>query len=145
MNYRQVHIDFHTSEYIGEIGKEFDKKQFQEALKLGHVSSVTLFSKCHHGWSYHPTKTNEILYQRDAKITCDTSSNTKVGGLGLVGALINATADAVKTAVTDYVDVAIMCNRSALVDIPYGKYHPDCGNDGEGAAYPVKFNISASK
>ena len=35
-----------------------------------------------------------------------------------MGALINATADAVKTATTEYVDVAIMCNKTALSDIP---------------------------
>lgn len=60
MNYRQVHIDFHTSEYIDGIGSKFDKKQFQEALKAGHVDSITVFSKCHHGWSYHPTKVNQM-------------------------------------------------------------------------------------
>ncbi len=60
MRYRQVHIDFHTSEHIDKIGQEFDKIEFQEALKTGHVNSVTLFSKCHHGWSYHPTKENQI-------------------------------------------------------------------------------------
>lgn len=60
MNFRQVHIDFHTSEKIEGIGSRFDKKQFQNALKKGHVNSVTVFSKCHHGWSYHPTKANEM-------------------------------------------------------------------------------------
>ena len=60
MRFRQVHLDFHTSEHIPDIGKKFDKKQFQDALKLGHVDSITLFSKCHHGWSYHPTKANRI-------------------------------------------------------------------------------------
>ena len=25
-------------------------------MKRGHVNSITLFAKCHHGWSYHPTK-----------------------------------------------------------------------------------------
>lgn len=60
MNYRQVHLDFHTSEKIAGIGKNFDKKQFQEALKVGHVNSITVFSKCHHGWAYHPTKANEM-------------------------------------------------------------------------------------
>lgn len=60
MNFRQVHLDFHTSEKIEGIGKNFDKKQFQEALCAGHVNSITLFSKCHHGWSYHPTKANEM-------------------------------------------------------------------------------------
>lgn len=35
--YRQVHLDFHTSEHITDIGTKFDKKQFQAALKTGHV------------------------------------------------------------------------------------------------------------
>lgn len=60
MNFRQVHLDFHTSEKIAGIGKNFNKKQFQEALKTGHVNSITIFSKCHHGWAYHPSEKNEI-------------------------------------------------------------------------------------
>jgi len=60
MNFRQVHLDFHTSEKIAGIGSRFDKKQFQEALKVGHVNSITVFSKCHHGWAYHPSEKNEI-------------------------------------------------------------------------------------
>lgn len=60
MNYRQVHLDFHTSEKIDGIGEKFSKEQFQNALKKGHVNSITLFSKCHHGWAYHPSKANEI-------------------------------------------------------------------------------------
>lgn len=58
--YRQVHLDFHTSECIPGIGSAFDKKQFQDALKTGHVNSITVFAKCHHGWSYYPTKVNEM-------------------------------------------------------------------------------------
>lgn len=56
MNFRQVHLDFHTSEKIDSIGSEFSKENFQAMLKLGHVNSITVFSKCHHGWTYHPTK-----------------------------------------------------------------------------------------
>ncbi|MBE6756976.1 MAG: beta-galactosidase [Ruminococcaceae bacterium] len=56
MRFRQVHLDFHTGEKVGGIGARFDKKQFQEALKAGHVDSITVFAKCHHGWSYHPSK-----------------------------------------------------------------------------------------
>lgn len=58
MKFRQVHLDFHTSEHIPGIGANFDKQQFQQALKKGHVDSITVFSKCHHGWSYHPTRVN---------------------------------------------------------------------------------------
>jgi hypothetical protein len=53
---RHVHLDFHTSEHIPGVGAAFDKKQFQAALKLGHVNSINIFAKCHHSWSYYPTK-----------------------------------------------------------------------------------------
>ena len=57
--FRQIHLDFHTSEAIANIGSRFSKEQFQQALKLGHVNSITVFSKCHHGWAYHPSDANE--------------------------------------------------------------------------------------
>lgn len=60
MNFRQVHLDFHTSENIDNIGADFTKDDFQKKLMMGHVNSITVFSKCHHGWSYHPTVKNEI-------------------------------------------------------------------------------------
>lgn len=60
MRYRQVHLDFHTSGEIPGIGAAFDKAQFQKALIEGHVDSITVFSKCHHGWAYHPSEANEI-------------------------------------------------------------------------------------
>ena len=60
MNYRQVHLDFHTSEKIEGIGRNFNKKEFQQALIKGHVNSITLFAKCHHGWAYFPSKANEM-------------------------------------------------------------------------------------
>lgn len=57
---RQVHLDFHTSEEIDGIGSRFDKKQFQNCLRKGHVNSITVFAKCHHGWAYFPSETNEM-------------------------------------------------------------------------------------
>lgn len=60
MRFRQVHLDFHTSEAIQGIGSRFSKPQFQEMLKLGHVDSITVFAKCHHGWAYHPSTANEM-------------------------------------------------------------------------------------
>lgn len=60
LRFRQVHLDFHTSGLIPGIGARFDKRRFQEALKVGHVDSITLFSKCHHGYSYHPTKVGTV-------------------------------------------------------------------------------------
>ena len=53
--FRQIHLDFHTSEHIPGVGAQFDPDEFVHGLKKGHVNSVTLFAKCHHGWSYYPT------------------------------------------------------------------------------------------
>ena len=60
MRFRQIHLDFHTSEKIPGIGSAFSKEQFQKALIAGHVDSITVFSKCHHGWAYHPSKANRM-------------------------------------------------------------------------------------
>lgn len=59
LRYRQVHLDFHTSECV-PVGQCFDENQFKAALKAGHVDSITVFSKCHHGWAYHPSEANEM-------------------------------------------------------------------------------------
>jgi len=53
---RQVHLDFHTSPHIPDVGVEFDPVEFAKTMKAAHVNSVTIFGKCHHGMSYYPTK-----------------------------------------------------------------------------------------
>lgn len=58
--FRQVHLDFHTSPLIENIGVKFNKEEWQKNIQAGHVDSITVFSKCHHGYSYHPTKANEM-------------------------------------------------------------------------------------
>lgn len=56
MRFRQVHLDFHTNEKIPGVGTKFNRKKFVETLKSANVNSITIFSKCHHGLSYHDTK-----------------------------------------------------------------------------------------
>ena len=56
LRYRQIHLDFHTSEHIPDVGADFDADSFVATLKAAEVNSVTIFAKCHHGWSYYPTK-----------------------------------------------------------------------------------------
>ena len=60
MRFRQVHLDFHTNETIPGIGSRFDAKAFGKAFKDAYVDSVTVFSKCHHGVSYHPTSVGKM-------------------------------------------------------------------------------------
>ena len=52
---RQVHLDFHTSPDIPDVGADWDAGHFVETLQRAHVNSITLFAKCHHGMNYYPT------------------------------------------------------------------------------------------
>ncbi len=53
---RQVHLDFHTSESIPDIGINFNGEEFAATLEQAHVNSITCFSRGHHGWLYYPSK-----------------------------------------------------------------------------------------
>lgn len=54
--YRQVHLDFHTSEWCRSVGADFDPDAFADTLVAARVNSINLFAKCHHGYSYYPTQ-----------------------------------------------------------------------------------------
>ena len=53
LRYRQVHLDFHTSEQIAGIGARFDPEEFAATLERARVNSITCFARCHHGWLYY--------------------------------------------------------------------------------------------
>lgn len=57
---RQIHLDFHTSPFIPEVGAEFNGPEFAKTLKEAKVTSVNIFAKCHHGMSYYPTKVGKM-------------------------------------------------------------------------------------
>ena len=69
MRYRQIHLDFHTSERIPGIGSRFDPESFGRTFAEANVDSVTIFAKCHHGWSYHPTKVGKQHPNLDFDLT----------------------------------------------------------------------------
>lgn len=52
---RQVHLDFHTSPDIPNVGADWDADHFIATLRRAHVNSITVFAKCHHGMNYYPT------------------------------------------------------------------------------------------
>jgi Hypothetical glycosyl hydrolase 6/Beta-galactosidase trimerisation domain len=54
--YRQIHLDFHTSEHIPDIGASFDPEEFADTLVKAHVNSITCFARCHHGLLYYDSK-----------------------------------------------------------------------------------------
>lgn len=56
LRFRQIHLDFHTSEAITGIGDRFDADQFADTLSKARVDSITCFGRCHHGWIYYETE-----------------------------------------------------------------------------------------
>ena len=56
LRFRQIHMDFHTSEKIEDICERFDEEEFADTLEKAHVNSVTCFSRCHHGMLYYDSK-----------------------------------------------------------------------------------------
>ncbi|MGH4123271.1 MAG: beta-galactosidase trimerization domain-containing protein [Clostridium sp.] len=63
LRYRQVHLDFHTSEYIPMVAQEFEPEKFVATLKKANINSITCFARCHHGWLYYPSKiTPEFIH-----------------------------------------------------------------------------------
>jgi hypothetical protein len=58
LRFRQIHLDFHTSEAIDGIGAQFDPVEFATTLEKARVNSITCFARCHHGWIYYDTQLN---------------------------------------------------------------------------------------
>lgn len=56
LRFRQVHMDFHTSPHIKNIGVDFDAEEFASTLEKARVNSVTCFARCHHGYMYYDSK-----------------------------------------------------------------------------------------
>ncbi|MGN9166336.1 beta-galactosidase trimerization domain-containing protein [Tissierellaceae bacterium HCP3S3_D8] len=64
---KQVHLDFHTSEHIPNVGIDFDKDEFADTLKEASVDSITCFARCHHGWLYYPSKIHPEMIHPNLK------------------------------------------------------------------------------
>ncbi len=60
LRYRQIHLDFHTSPYCLDVGVDFDADKFARTLQEAHVNAINIFAKCHHGYSYYPTKVGVV-------------------------------------------------------------------------------------
>jgi alpha-L-fucosidase len=66
--FRDIHLDFHTSDLIQDVGADFDPTQFARTLSEAHVSFICLFARYHHGYCYYPIKfgtTHPSLKRRD--------------------------------------------------------------------------------
>ena len=67
--------------------------------------------------------TSEVLFDRSCDLYLDLSVDT--GSRGVLAALVDLAASAIKTAVTDHIVAARKANYFIFRDIPRGKYSPD--------------------
>ena len=66
---RKIHLDFHNSPLIPDVGSEFEADRFADDLSRAAVNYVVCFAKCHHGMCYynarqgrrHPSLTFDLL------------------------------------------------------------------------------------
>lgn len=53
---RCVHLDFHTSDEIENVGADFSREDFISAIKAAGLDSISVFAKCHHGCFYYKSE-----------------------------------------------------------------------------------------
>ncbi len=71
------------------------------------------------------TATEEVLWSYDHQVVVDTAGDSS----GFI--LLDVVKTAVSTAMTDYIPIARQVNSEAVTTLPFGKYHPNVGEDGE--------------
>jgi hypothetical protein len=70
------------------------------------------------------TESNEVLWSYEQQVVVDTS-----GSSGNI--LVDLVSTAISTAAAEYVPVAYRVHMTALETMPFGKYHPRSGSDGD--------------
>ncbi|MBW7884650.1 MAG: beta-galactosidase trimerization domain-containing protein [Caldilineaceae bacterium] len=60
IRFRHIHLDFHTSPACTDVGADFDADLFARTLQEAKVNAINIFAKCHHGYSYYPTKVGTV-------------------------------------------------------------------------------------
>lgn len=70
------------------------------------------------------TESNEVLWSYDQKVVVDTSGSSG----NIIADLIST---AISTAAAKYVLVAARVHQQAVGSMPFGKYHPRSGQDGD--------------
>ena len=134
----------HESAYDAEPFLEGSLSQFRDVLgaDAAMFTIIKLWQRSQVGgnltadveYILRSTKTGQTLYQREGKISVDTSIRTAGGGL--FGALADIAATAINTAATDKIVAGRKCTVYVLSDMPEGKY---------GAKYDKDQKLDAGK
>ena len=57
---RRVHLDFHTPDFVPNVGERFEPEHFAAVLADGEVEQAAFFAKCHYGNAYYPTRVGRL-------------------------------------------------------------------------------------
>lgn len=58
--WRKIHLDFHNSHHMPEIGGAFDPDEFGDRLLAAHVNEIVVFAKDMHGLFYYPSDSGPV-------------------------------------------------------------------------------------
>lgn len=58
----KVHLDFHNTVHVGEVGQAFDAAEFTAALQRGRLDAIVVFAKDMHGWCYYPARRRDAVH-----------------------------------------------------------------------------------
>ncbi|WP_281882657.1 alpha-amylase family protein [Agromyces rhizosphaerae] len=53
---RKIHLDFHNTPHVGEVGAGFEPEEFARRLTDAGVDSIVVFAKDMHGYFYYPSQ-----------------------------------------------------------------------------------------
>jgi hypothetical protein len=53
--WRKIHLDFHNSQHIPQIGQAFKADEFGDCLMKTHINAIVVFAKDMHGYFYYPS------------------------------------------------------------------------------------------
>lgn len=57
---RKIHLDYHNSRHISQVGQDFDARDFIDVLAEAEVDSIVVFAKDMHGYCYYPSVTGPV-------------------------------------------------------------------------------------
>ena len=66
--WRKVHLDFHNSQHVPEVGAAFDADEFGDRLLAAHVDAVVVFAKDMHGYFYYPSAHGPVHHGLDGDL-----------------------------------------------------------------------------
>lgn len=83
--WRKIHLDFHNTPFVGEVGHGFDPDEFIARLRAGHVNAIVVFAKDMHGYFYFPSKRGPVHPGLDKDLLGEQVAACRNAGIAVYG------------------------------------------------------------